>query len=214
MGQIYISKETYEKNKARLSNGAIKLLFEKFDPDRSISAKKQSKQRVKTLNKKDRVSRDATSVPKISDEEWERIKENANRKGNPLELKEELENQRKYRALINTYGTKNAKAAIRNKPISKKDNKKNHKKKKYIEIKRKGEDGLRNKSSRPLYNPEGKDLYDLAGEYQARNIQFGYGRKKSKEWKGAIYSGTGGSISYIRRLQHEDPNVLDRQAMK
>ena len=36
--------------------------------------------------------------------------------------------------------------------------------------------------AKPLINYEGEDMYNLAGEYEARNVDFGHGRRKSDEW--------------------------------
>ena len=36
--------------------------------------------------------------------------------------------------------------------------------------------------TKPLVNNSGNDMHNFAGEYEARNVEFGHGRKKSEEW--------------------------------
>ena len=215
MGNIHFSIEQFEKLKNNDVDSKTALLLKSFDPNRE--EKPKSSRRVndyqKTPNDTD-SKLSAPGVKKISDEEWERIKENAERIGNKLTYKETLERVKKKNAMIRKYGVLGSK---RKKQTKKRDHLASassiRKKKKYVEIKRKEIRHI-SKTTKSLYDERGKDHYDFAGEYEARNIEFGHGRKKSQEWKGVLISGQGGSIGKMQRLRQEDPNVFDRQAMK
>ena len=37
-------------------------------------------------------------------------------------------------------------------------------------------------STKPLVKNSGNDMHNFAGEYEARNVEFGHGRRKSDEW--------------------------------
>lgn len=191
MGNIHFSIEQFEKLKNNNVDSKTALLLKSFDPNREEKPKasKRVNDSRKTSNNID-SHLSTIGVKKISDEEWQKIKENANRIGDRLTYKELLENRRKHDELIRKYGVNNK--------SKKKGSKAGHrytftsgpgkKKTKYIEIKRKPKTQAQ-KSSKPLYDTYGKDYYDFAGEYEARSISFGYGRKKSKEWNGPILHG-------------------------
>ena len=205
MGQIYISAETKKRLQAAASEND-KLLFEKFDPNR------KQKSAAPAVAKKTEPAKEepVKTVRKISDEEWAKIKANANRHGYEVEIKRRLEEKRKVNKLVEKYGV-----------ASDKVKKKKHRKKtlpgtpKPIVIKgKKNPLRLRDDYSKPLHDTTGKDYYDLAGEYASRGVEFGHGRKKSQEWQGVHLSGTGGSISHMKKLMRDDPNTFDRQAMK
>lgn len=207
MGQIYISAETKKKLQGAAISEKDKLLLEKFDPNR-----KKQKTKVSTpINKKEDAKKTrARTVRKISEEEWAKIKANASRQGYEVEIKRRLEEKRKINRLVDKYGVANNKTK-----------KKKHRKaslpgtpKPIIAKGKKNPSRLREDYSKPLHDTTGKDYYDFAGEYASRNVEFGHGRKKSKEWQGVHLSGTGGSIQHMKKLMRDDPNTFDRQAMK
>lgn len=207
MGQIYISAETKKKLQRAAASEKNKLLLEKFDPNRK---KQKVAPTIKAKKKEKTKDLLAGTVRKISDEEWEKIKQNANRQGYEVEIKRRLEEKRKVDALIKNYGV-----------ASDKVKKKKHRKKllpgtpRPVAVKgKKNPLRLRGDYSKPLHDTTGKDYYDFASEYASRGVEFGHGRKKSKEWQGAHVSGTGGSIDRMRSIRRSDPNVFDRQAMK
>ncbi len=67
---------------------------------------------------------------------------------------------------------------------------------------------------KPLINSDGKDMYDLAGEYAAREVEFGHGRRKSDEWNNAAALDLRRELDKLRSIQKNDPNTFDRGAMK
>lgn len=147
-------------------------------------------------------------VEKISDEEWQRIKENANQIGDRLTHKELLERRRQHDAMIQKYGVKRntQKTRIR-------ANGKSKHKKRYIEVKPKKKTPTQ-KTAKPLYDSHGKDYYDYAGEYEARSVSFGYGRKKSKEWNGPILYGritNGRSRRYPAQMRKQLSKLIREQ---
>ena len=207
MSQIYISAETRKKMDGSAEYGKEKLLLDSFNPNRKI---KNRPTRQETISSPKKEKRHTSIVHKITDEEWEKIKQNANRQGYEAEIKRRLEEKRKVDALIKNYGV-----------ASDKVKKKKHRKKllpgtpRPVAVKgKKNPLRLRDDCSKPLHDTTGKDYYDFAGEYASRSVEFGHGRKKSKEWQGAHVSGTGGSIDRMRSIKRSDPNVFDRQAMK
>ena len=58
------------------------------------------------------------------------------------------------------------------------------------------------------------DYNDLAGEYESRQLEFGHGRAKSKEWNDEIAKELRNELRAARKLQKRDPNTFDRFAMK
>lgn len=206
MGQIYISAETKKKLQRAAASEKNKLLLEKFDPNRK---KQKVAPTIKAKKKEKTKDLLAGTVRRISDEEWEKIKQNANRQGYEVEIKRRLEEKRKVDALIKNYGVASGKVK-----------KKKHRKKllpgtpRPVAQRKKNPLRLRDDYSKPLHDTTGKDYYDFASEYASRGVEFGHGRKKSKEWQGAHVSGTGGSIDHMRSIRCSDPNVFDRQAMK
>ena len=48
-----------------------------------------------------------------------------------------------------------------------------------------------------------KDFYDFAGEYQARNVEYGHGRKKSREWNDQAALNLKDELAELKRLREE-----------
>ena len=67
---------------------------------------------------------------------------------------------------------------------------------------------------KPLINSDGKDMYDFAGEYESRNIEYGHGRRKSDEWNNMAALDLKRELDNLRKVQRDDPNTFDRGAMK
>lgn len=67
---------------------------------------------------------------------------------------------------------------------------------------------------KPLLNSDGKDMYDFAGEYESRNVEYGHGRRKSDEWNNNAALDLKRELDNLRRAQRDDPNTFDRGAMK
>ena len=207
MGQIYISAETKKKLQKAAASEKNKLLLEKFDPNRK---KQKTIDSTPTIKKEDAKKTQARTVRKISEEEWAKIKANANRQGYEVEIKRRLEEKRKINRLVDKYGVASDKAK-----------KKKHRKaslpgtpKPIVIGGKKNPLRLRDDYSKPLHDTTGKDYYDFAGEYASRGVEFGHGRKKSLEWQGVHLSGTGGSVKRMKKLMRDDPNTFDRQATK
>ena len=207
MGQIYISAETRKKLEGSAASRNNKLLLDKFDPNRIIKANSAPRKPTTPPAEKDKPS---SAVRKITDEEWEKIKANANRLGDKAEIERRLKEKRQQAALVQKYGVS------KNQP----QKRKRHKapsiggKKITPAKKKKNPYRLRDDYSKPLHGAGDSDYYDFAGEYISRGVEYGHGRKKSKEWQGAHISGTGGSIGRMQSIRRNDPNVFDRQAMK
>ena len=68
--------------------------------------------------------------------------------------------------------------------------------------------------TKPIYNSQGNDAYNLAGEYSARNIEYGHGRRKTEEWNDAAAFDLNKELGRLREIQRKDPNTFDRGAMK
>ena len=68
--------------------------------------------------------------------------------------------------------------------------------------------------NKPIYNSSGNDAYNFASEYEARNVEYGHGRRKSDEWNDATAHDLEKELNRLRQIQKEDPNTFDRQAMK
>ena len=67
---------------------------------------------------------------------------------------------------------------------------------------------------KPLVNSDGKDMYDFAGEYESRNVEYGHGRRKSDEWNNMAALDLRRELDNLRKVQRDDPNTFDRGAMK
>lgn len=70
------------------------------------------------------------------------------------------------------------------------------------------------KKEKPLVNIKGNDSYNFAGEYSARNVEFGHGRQKSLEWNDVKAFNLQKELQRLRVLKESDPNTFDREAMK
>ena len=67
---------------------------------------------------------------------------------------------------------------------------------------------------KPLIGFDGKDMYDFAGEYAAREVEFGHGRRKSDEWNNTAAFDLHRELEKLRSIRKNDPNTFDRGAMK
>lgn len=67
---------------------------------------------------------------------------------------------------------------------------------------------------RPLVWTEGHDNYNFAGEYRAREVEFGHGRAKSKEWNDEEARRLKGELRKLRRIRKRNPDLFDRDAIK
>lgn len=68
--------------------------------------------------------------------------------------------------------------------------------------------------TKPIYDSRGNDSYNFAGEYTARNVEYGHGRRKSDEWNDSTAYDLNKELDKLRQIRKEDPNTFDRQAMK
>ncbi len=68
--------------------------------------------------------------------------------------------------------------------------------------------------TKPIYDSRGNDAYNFAGEYSARNVEYGHGRRKTDEWNDDTALVLSEELNKLRKIQKEDPNTFDRGAMK
>jgi|GEM_PF-5173948 hypothetical protein len=68
--------------------------------------------------------------------------------------------------------------------------------------------------SKPIYDSRGNDSYNFAGEYSARNVEYGHGRRKSDEWNDSAAYDLKKELDKLWQIRKDDPNTFDRQAMK
>lgn len=68
--------------------------------------------------------------------------------------------------------------------------------------------------TKPIYDTRGNDAYNFAGEYSARNVEYGHGRRKTDEWNDTTAYDLNNKLNELRKIQKEDPNTFDRGAMK
>lgn len=97
MGQIYISAETRKKLEGFAASRNNKLLLDKFGPNRIIKANSATQKLATPPAKNEKLS---STVRKITDEEWEKIKANANRLGDKAEIERRLKEKRRQAALV------------------------------------------------------------------------------------------------------------------
>ena len=74
-----------------------------------------------------------------------------------------------------------------------------------------------NKNSNKKTPVNSKYMFDYsspANEYESRQVEFGHGRTKSKEWNDETARGLKSELRTARKLQKSDPNTFDRFAMK
>lgn len=70
------------------------------------------------------------------------------------------------------------------------------------------------KKNKPLVDTRNSDTYNFVGEYNARNVEFGHGRRKSAEWNDDKAIELQKTLNSLRQLRKTDPNIFDREAMK
>ena len=70
------------------------------------------------------------------------------------------------------------------------------------------------KKTKALISTKNSDYHNYAGEYEARNVEFGHGRTRNKEWNDSEALKWQKDIEKLRKQQKEDPNTFDRFAMK
>ena len=72
----------------------------------------------------------------------------------------------------------------------------------------------RRRPGRSLIKNHNNDYHNFAGEYRAREVEFGHGRAKSKEWNTDRARELKRGLRELRQLRRDDPNLFDRGAMK
>ncbi len=209
MAKIQFSKESFAKLKSSQLDKETATLLDKFNPDRpepkqktvtskqpidSNVDKKTIKQSRKALKRQLRKIRQAYGIP--APENVGSTTKRLARKMARIELeKQKLErvrrisNQAKTESHFSIFspGLSNTKSS---------SNSRQHKR------------------TKPIYDARGNDAYNFAGEYSARNVEYGHGRRKTDEWNDATAYDLNNKLDELRKIQKVDPNTFDRGAMK
>lgn len=235
MSQINVSKEFLMKLKASSDSNEVISVLEKFSADRNVEKirqreivlakrlnerleKAQKERAVALSNKKKKPkvqgpittpSAEAKKVMEIFGTTTPLSKKEAKRKLRELkiELKKpdvKAEIERKKLARVQAY-SKNARSVRQSVGFSATPlyNRSSH-----------NPSPNKYKKEKPLVNTKGNDSYNFAGEYSARNVEFGHGRQKSLEWNDVKAFNLQKELQRLRDLKESDPNTFDREAMK
>lgn len=209
MAKIQFSKESFAKLKSSQLDKETATLLEKFNPDRpepkrktvvnkqhtdSGVNKKTIKQSRKALKRQLRRIRQTYGIPasKNTGSTTKRLARKMARielEKQKLERVRRISNQAKTESHFSIFspGLSSAKSS---------SNSRQHTR------------------TKPIYDARGNDAYNFAGEYSARNVEYGHGRRKTDEWNDATAYDLNNKLNELRKIQKADPNTFDRGAMK
>lgn len=193
MSRIYISKETIEKlyETTRLSKES-KSLIDKFDPQRK-NVNKKPKQNLPLLNTANKTKTKTSS----------QIKNEARRARRKMKRAKAIEERKALEeAKLQRVREISERASLQPVGFS-------------LSIKKQSSRARSSHTkTKPLINSKNNDAYNFAGEYSARNVEFGHGRQKSQEWNIEAAKSLRAELEHLKKLHHDDPNTFDRGAMK
>lgn len=209
MAKIQFSKESFAKLKSSQLDEETVALLDKFNPDRpepkqnkninkqsedQDNSKKTLKQSRKALNRQLRRIRQAYGIPTPRNEKS--VAKRLERKMARIELeKQKLERVRR----ISEQAKSESHFSVFSPGLS--------------SVKSPSH-SRQHAKTKPIYDNRGNDAYNFAGEYSARNVEYGHGRKKTDEWNDSTAYDLNKELDKLRKIQKEDPNTFDRGAMK
>lgn len=209
MAKIQFSKESFAKLKSSQLDKETATLLDKFNPDRPEPKRKTAtskqpidsdvdkntiKQSRKALKRQFRKIRQAYGIPapKKTSSAAKRLARKMARielEKQKLERVRRISNQAKSESHFSIFspGLSSAKSSSNSRQRAR---------------------------TKPIYDTRGNDAYNFAGEYSARNVEYGHGRRKTDEWNDATAYDLNNRLNELRKIQKVDPNTFDRGAMK
>ena len=217
MARIEFSREAYNKIKNSSPSEEVAFLLEKFNPNRPFKGQKKLLQ--KTSNKSNTISEKITKRQKKKQQKKKHYKQNIQNEPKVFSTLPFSEDQKKEWMNSSRRAQK-----IIERNIAASEKLKKFRKKSYIFhsstinfVSVKPTRTTQNhvpKRTKQLFSTKGQDAYNFAGEYSARNVEHGHGRRKSLEWNDSRALDLEAELKNLHKLQEDDPNTFDRFAIK